>query len=227
MAGTTCREPVDRGGEIGAFEIGSGGDGVELQVVGGEDGAGASLDATRPPCTLVSARIIQPHDGVLPDGIRVQRATDERQIVQVERTREEARAHRDERTLGEPPDASVRPRGQAGGRPEVVDLVRVPRARDVDDSARGISREAGRVGEAHVGDDGTPLPGLHRDQEVLVLARHEESHSELRERLPPRAANDMAKQAVVHVSGLAPLTVSRKIRSAPAACKASSCNERS
>ena len=47
-------------------------------MVGGEDGAGASLDAARPPCTLVPARVIQPHDGVLPDGIRVQRPTDEK-----------------------------------------------------------------------------------------------------------------------------------------------------
>ena len=94
--------PAGRGGvgggrEVRAREVGARRDGVELQVVAGEVGRAARLDRLRPPDARVAPVRLEADDRVLPDGVPVQRAADERQVVQVEAAGEEAAAGGEER----------------------------------------------------------------------------------------------------------------------------------
>src|SRR5205823_14806730 len=94
--------------------------------------------APRPPDAHGPAVALEPYDRVLPDGVGVESAADEREVVEVRAAGQEAHPPRDERTVGERARRAAG-RGPPGARrDEVEDLVRVARARDVHDAAAAV-----------------------------------------------------------------------------------------
>ena len=105
--------------------------------------AASTSIAARPPDALEAAPRVELDDGVVADGVGVQAAADEREVVHVERPGKKR----------EPTGTSGRPRPRAArrrvarlergrGRHELEDLVRVARARDVDASCAAVDGEA-------------------------------------------------------------------------------------
>jgi hypothetical protein len=134
----------------------------------------------------------------------VQRAADHGEVVQVEAAGEEAGAHRQERAAGDPSRPIPRA-DEAGDRCELEQLVRIPRAGDVDDAARRIHGQAVRVGQRQPGDRGSAPPGVEGDEKMLVLPGDEQRDPALREDVPEVAARAVGEQPRVDGVRICPL----------------------
>src|SRR4030095_6653130 len=99
-------------------------------VVAAKAGPPPSLDRSRPPHTRVATVGLETDDGVLADGVAVQDAADDRQVVGVE-----VAAAGGRRRPGASAPAAPGRRTEGAGGPERVHRVRVPGARDVEPAA--------------------------------------------------------------------------------------------
>ena len=156
---------VGRCREEGLGEVLPRGDGVELDVVSIEERSFRGVDRARPPGLGEPARRLDAHHQVLPDRVRMEHAADEGQVVEIRAAGVEARTHRDEAA-------------RTGDRTELDDLVRVPSRSQVQDSSLAVVDQARGVGKTKKRPVRTSVLHGERDDQVLVLAGHEERRLE-------------------------------------------------
>jgi hypothetical protein len=191
MPGLSRRDLVRRCREERFGEISAGGDGVELDVVSFRECPPRSFDAARPPGRAQSTRRLDADHDVLPHRVRVEDASDERQVVEVRAPGVVTPAHGDQRA-------------GARGRRELENLVRVSRGGEVQDPALSIVDQARGVGETKVRRERMPVFDTESDDQVLVFAAHEESRLEAVENVPEIAARAKAEKRGVELSRFLP-----------------------
>ncbi len=162
-------------------------------MVSVREGLSRSLDTARPPHGGQSTRGFHADDHVLPDRVRVELASDEREIVKVRAARVEPGAHRNQRSRSR------------GGR-ELENLIRISGRGEVQDPALVIVDQARRVGEAQKRSERPTLLDGQPHHEVLVLAGHEERRFQPFEDLPEISARPESQEGGVEISRFLPMS---------------------
>jgi hypothetical protein len=201
LAWKARRRALGRRGEERRPEIVAAGNRVQLQVVSVLTRPASPLDGARPPR---EARVVagsEPNDPVPSDGVSVEHASDEREVMEIERARIEAGVDRDERAPDVRPDRQIAPGEEAARRPEVEDDVWIPRQRDVHRAREGIHRETGRVRHRKRRHVRPSAPRTEREDQVFVLPRNEKRDPGGREHVPERSTHAVTERLPVRLAG--------------------------
>lgn len=180
-------------------------DRIELEIIQVEHRYAVSFNAARPPNDLGTSAIAEPYDRVLANGIGVQLIIDDGQIVDIGAARIVATADRNERLSLKAKWFHIAARHEAVYRCQIIDLIGIACARDVDDTTPPVNRQPRWMRQPHVRDRRPAFTRSCGEHEMLVFPGNEHRDARIRDRLPKVPLRRECQQTRVSLLALTPL----------------------